>query len=535
MAKTKILLNQVGYITQAAKTGTVIGGGASFLLYKKGVSGAVYKGELELPTFDIASGDMTSTADFSDFTDEGEFYMKVGNKKSYPFVISKKPYAKVALGIQKAFYFARCGCELTEKYAGRYRRKKCHCKTAAHLTSGERFDVTGGWHDGGDYGRLVVSAATALGHLLYAYEFFPENFERSANIPESGSGMSDLLGECRYELTWLLKMQSKDGGVYHKVETKEYADNIMPAEDTAELYLFDRSLAATANFAAAMALAARVFQKSDEVFSKRMKTAALNAWVWLVNNKDRTFNDPPEKIQTEEWNQKNLNDDIFWAAAELYRLTGESSFEERLLEIYDRVNTTAFTWANVGGFGAVSYIFGNRTQNPLLVDGLMTAFLYRADNIVSMSRHSGYGTAKEGNRYLWGSNMEILTFAMTLIIANKISPNKDYITAALEQVNYILGKNPIGISYVTGFGVQSCTHPHHRPSTADDIDEPIPGLVAGGPDMLRNDEYVRWLIPQGTPPAKCYIDKEYSYSCNEVSIYWNSPAVFVFGFFSEGI
>jgi endoglucanase len=45
-----------------------------------------------------------------------------------------------------------------------------------------------------------------------------------------------------------------------------------------------------------------------------------------------------------------------------------------------------------------------------------------------------------------------------------------------------LGRNAVGISFVTGFGAQSPQHPHHRPSEADRIAAPIPGLIVGGPN-----------------------------------------------------
>ena len=61
----------------------------------------------------------------------------------------------------------------------------------------------------------------------------------------------------------------------------------------------------------------------------------------------------------------------------------------------------------------------------------------------------------------------------------------------------------------------------------------LPGLVCGGPDMLRSDDYAKWHIPKGTAPAKCYVDNEFSYSTNDTTIYWCSPAVFATAFFEE--
>ncbi len=68
---------------------------------------------------------------------------------------------------------------------------------------------------------------------------------------------------------------------------------------------------------------------------------------------------------------------------------------------------------------------------------------------------------------------------------------------------------------------------HHRPSVADGIEKAVPGLLSGGPNKGLNDDAAKRLIPKGTPPAKCFVDHVDSYSTNEITIYWNTPALFV--------
>lgn len=95
------------------------------------------------------------------------------------------------------------------------------------------------------------------------------------------------------------------------------------------------------------------------------------------------------------------------------------------------------------------------------------------------------------------------------------------------QLDYILGTNPTGYSFVTGVGDFCVNYPHHRPAFADGVEECIPGLVSGGPNSRREDPYAREIIPDDTPPMKCFSDNMECYSLNEVTIYWNSPAVFL--------
>ena len=97
-------------------------------------------------------------------------------------------------------------------------------------------------------------------------------------------------------------------------------------------------------------------------------------------------------------------------------------------------------------------------------------------------------------------------------------------------MDYILGVNAAGYSYVTGIGEHSFRNPHNRVTVADGIEETIPGFVSGGPNACPVDEKAEWLIEPGTPPMKCYLDIWECYSLNEITIYWNSPAIFVSAF-----
>jgi endoglucanase len=96
----------------------------------------------------------------------------------------------------------------------------------------------------------------------------------------------------------------------------------------------------------------------------------------------------------------------------------------------------------------------------------------------------------------------------------------------VEDLHYILGRNTFSLSFVTRVGENPLRHPHHRPSGADNNDEPWPGLMAGGPNKGRQDQVMRKVSPD-LPPAKIYVDDQGAYSANEVAINWNAPLVFL--------
>jgi endoglucanase len=66
-------------------------------------------------------------------------------------------------------------------------------------------------------------------------------------------------------------------------------------------------------------------------------------------------------------------------------------------------------------------------------------------------------------------------------------------------------------------------HPHHRPSIADGIDEPVPGLLAGGPNPGRQDKCDYAF----TEPETAYSDTDCSFASNEIAINWNAPLVYL--------
>jgi len=496
---------------------------------------------LSPPRFDSASGDTVRLADFSEINKPGKYFLfSDGLKKT--FYVCERPYRDLAGALIKGMYFQRCGCALLEEHAGVYNHAVCHTGKAKLIENMcVEVDVTGGWHDAGDYGRYIVPAAVTLAHMLYAYELFPQAFRDKLNIPESGNGIPDILNECRYELEWMLKMQRPDGGVYHKVATKVFAPFIMPEDDKEELYLFRVTHTATAGFSASLALAYRVFKPFDPNFAGKLLEASIKAWDWLENNPEYKPFKNPEGYSSGAYGDETCEDELFWASCELFAAmthAGKISDRERFKEfIYDRADTidiSAFGWRNTGGFGALCCLFSIKDLDDAFILRLRENFLDEADERCDIMKQSGYETALEEDGYVWGSILPILNSAILLICAKLLTTGTlAYQSTAQSQLDYLLGMNATGYSFVTGFGENAFRYPHHRPSFADNIDDPVPGLVSGGPNNRYKDAVCKKLIPPETPPAKSYIDDTWTASANENAIYWNSSAIFVVAYFDS--
>jgi len=125
--------------------------------------------------------------------------------------------------------------------------------------------------------------------------------------------------------------------------------------------------------------------------------------------------------------------------------------------------------------------------------------------------------------FIWGSNAVAANQGIVLINAYLLTKEKKYIAHALTNLDYLLGKNATGYSFITGIGSFSPLHTHHRPSVADGITGPVPGLLAGGPNPGRQDS----VHYEYTEPETAYTDDDASYASNEIAINWNAPAVYL--------
>lgn len=539
--KKSIFVNQLGYASNGKKFAYVralaVGEEKSFCLkkYEGNKSGVqVFEGKLQKAPEDNLSGELIYLADFSNFSDEGNYVVCVGKDESFPVHIFED-YGKSALygdlfySLVHYFYLSRCGEDID---GGKWSHAACHTGVAEVYGTGEQVEVSGGWHDAGDYGRYVVPGAKAVMDLLLAYEAKGFDYSRF-----------DILAEVRFELEWMLALQRKDGAVYHKISCYHFCGFINPADEKDKLVISPVSTAATADFAGCLAFAAKFYQKSDAAFSTKLINAAKKAQLYLDSNPDELFKNPQE-ITTGGYGDWNVRDERFFALCALFEATNDISYLQKALEVkrealaipeepefpWKKNWFEAFTWGCVSGYGTeillknkekVVAALGKKEGEALLQD-LKASIVLRAEGILKICKESAFGVCSKFIQ--WGSNGFISDEAHLLLLAYDLTGNQDFVDAAKRQVDYILGCNPFGICYVTGNGVYRTENPHHRPSGA--VGEAMPGMLAGGPSAGLQDSVAKENL-EGRPPLQCYLDVQGSYSTNEIAIYWNSPFVYV--------
>jgi len=539
---TAIKVDQAGYLSSSPKVALVSAPGTSFAVKRANDGATVLQGKLSAPATDQDTGDTVQAANFSSLKTSGNYFLEIaGVGRSWPFAIGPDVYGRAFYLAMRGFYGQRCGTavDMGPEFAT-YKHPACHLSGEFHESSGKQGarPNIGGWHDAGDYGRYVVNSGISTGSVLWAYEMFPAKVAKvKLDIPESGNGTPDILNEARYNLEWMLKMQDDDGGAWHKQTSTHFSEFVMPQDDSLPSEVIGtgsapfKSTCATADLAAVAAIAARVYAPFDKKFAAQSLEAAKKAWHWAEQNPNVTFKNPPG-VSTGEYGDNNCSDERLWAAAELWRTTGDSSYNQYFLANYKSFTDLlrkpdAESWRQVAPMGLWTYALsrqkGADTKAVADIKQLTTA---AAQQVVEETAKNPYHVSLLTKDYVWGSNGVAANYGMQLLVANSFAPNPAFVNTALDNLHYLLGRNTFSLSWVTQLGANSYKHPHHRPSGADNNPEPWPGLLSGGPNAGKQDDVLKKL-PADTPPAKVYADEQASYASNEIAINWQAMLVFV--------
>ncbi len=537
-----VLVDQIGYRPTGTKIVYATGPADSFQVIDAASGSTCFSGPMTSGVAnDPATGLTLWRGDFSSVTIPGTYAIRISTGALSPsFRIADTVYRPLARAALKAFYFQRCGTNLSIANAGFYLHQPCHLTDARFHSTAESTGVavtTGGWHDAGDFGKYVVNAGVTVGTLLLAYEMFPQLFAGDdVGIPESGNGVPDLLDETRYELAWILRMQSASGGFFTKLTHLQFEGFVMPDADTGTRYIYQISSTATGDAVAMLARAARIYRPFDSTFADACLSAARKGWSYLQQHSsivpDGGFRNPTD-TGTGEYGDSDDRDERLWAASELYATTRETAFRDYyILHLSERgLFEAAPSWPNVTALAHATYLTAPMSsRDPGIAQSLRNSLQAFCQQQVTRHSASGLGVTLVPGEFVWGSNSCALNNAMMLILGAEVFGSSDDRRVAADQLHYILGVNPSAGSYVTGIGTRSPRYPHHRPSACDRVADPVPGLLVGGPDQYLNDPVLSSRFTAQTPPAACYADDQGSYASNEVAINWNAPLVFVAGY-----
>lgn len=512
-----IHLNALGFLPKCGKKASIVGKASTFYIKRAEDQTIVFTGKTSGSVTQKDVDQTISLADFSAFSKSGKYYLEADNgAKSVVFEISPKAYNNAFYTSMRAFYLWRCGTSVSGMHNGNlFTHEACHLNDGYEDFQGkpdQRRDGTKGWHDAGDYGKYVVNAGITVGMLFMAWDQFQDNLRNfSLDLPETAPGFPDFLEELKWETDWLLNMQYPDGTgrVSHKLTRKNFAPFCQPENDKEKRYFTDWSSAATADFVAVMAQAARYFSPYDQSYAQKCLAAAQLSYNFLKENpEDKRF--VQGEFHTGGY-QTSDKDDRLWAAVEMWETTG---YAEYLKDFETQATAMNFAvdedwdWGKVSNLGMFEYVLSGKSgKSPEIVKAIRKNILDVA-NIISMKAAADvYG--RPLSRYYWGCNGTVARQVLNLQVADRLSSKKIYENAIQSAVDHLFGRNFYNRSYVTGLGNNPPMHPHDRRSGSDNIADPWPGYLVGGGHS-----------------ATGWHDEQEDYSTNEIAINWQAALIY---------
>lgn len=553
--QSALKVNQVGYHAEGQKVAVAEPEVKSKTFTLKDSKGrTVWKGKAVRTAVSPFSDKTRQVVDFSKVSKPGTYTLTAGKHKQQ-VIIAEKPYGDIAVAAMKSYYLQRTGMPIEEKYAGKYARPAAHPDTNVQIhpsaaspqrPAGTVIESPYGWYDAGDYNKYIVNSGFTVGTMLMAYQINKENLDKmNLNIPESGNNIPDFLDEIMYNLKWMLTMQDPaDGGVYHKLTTPNFEGFIMPKDCKQQRYVVQKSTQAALDFAATMALAARIYNAYSEYgeFCKEATAAAERAYAWAVKNPGVMYDQPGNNekydpdVATGMYDDKNAEDEFFWAATELYLTTKQTAYLAQA-KAFSPKKFMLPSWGNISGLGAMQWlnqvILGTEEAKDICTNCMKKSLKAQCDKWIEEMNGSSFHsvTGNHAEDFIWASNSEMgAGRGIMLMYQYALTKDSKYRDAAMATLDYIFGRNATGYCFVTGFGTQRVMHPHQRLSSADGITDPLPGFLIGGPNRGQQDKEHVPPYPSSIPDES-YMDHEGSYASNEVAINWNAYLVNLLSWF----
>lgn len=582
-----VRLNQVGFYVNAEKIATIKNDSKQPVAWhvedKSGKQ--LLSGKTTVFGLNKGSAEFVHKADFSAIKEAQEDLMLiVDGSPSHPFRINDDIYSELKHDALGYFYQNRSGIEIKEEFVQRENlaRPAGHPNEIVTCFRGTdnkgnrwpgcdfQMDLTGGWYDAGDHGKYVVNGGISTWTLLNLYErslWIDHASEPFADgkqpMPEAGNGVNDLLDEARWNMEFMLKMQIPEGKkvfapvgnqeaditklklteidasglVFHKIADERWTGHPLPPHlDTMKRSVGQPSTAATLNLAATAAQCARIWKDIDGDFAKQCLEASKRAW--------KAANQHPEIYAYDNftgsgpYGDSKLADEFYWAAVELFITTGEDKYFKVLSKspvylatpVGDASGDGDLFWQDLSSAGTISLALVpsklGKKQQQMARDNIVKS----ANNIAKLVATEGYHIPYGPEQYPWGSNSNIVNRGIFLTYAADFSGDMSYMQTLAHGMDYILGRNPMDQSYISGYGSNPLKNPHHRfwahqASAASPL--PAPGALSGGPNSINLDDPVASGLKGNCVAQTCFVDDIGAWTLNEITINWNAPLVWV--------
>ncbi len=499
---------------------------------------------------DTSSGDFVYRIDLASVPEGGPYAISVkGYGVSHPFGVGGDFARRLAYTIMRGQYYQRCGCPIHDPYGWNIRMNPCH--TLIYNTNAADAEnipeptgteptmfVVGGYHDAGDTDRRVYHISNPVVNLMI-YEAFPEmfsdgqfdipdKFDDKYNITGQGNGVPDIVDEAEWGTLIWENLQKSDGSIYYGTNCSGYAD--AAPYDTADHKKYGTMAADDRGPAVAAGLFLHLARLLKPYNAARADKLAQEAALSFKYISGKTWANP-EKL---------------YYYIEKYLYDGDPDAHTQVQALASTVNSYKSNASSVPGYSLNDSAFDNpgyiisymvektRPTDPAVVAQFTAAIKAAADaNIVQLKAHA-YPVGNSGGG--WGHNVQQGLYAVASLLYWRFSKDQSYLDAAASLLNYDLGVNPIGISYVTGLGFHSVTDPHDRQSWYTNSQaqwlKPVPGILVFGPGGGTGNTTFPAI---GTLPAeRRYADSHGDIQENEFTIFETMTYYALYGVLANG-
>lgn len=588
-----IRTNQVGFYPQADKLVFITTDSKQPLRWTlKNAQGInIDLGRTSVFGLNPASGEHLHQIDLSNQTTEQTgLTISVDDEDSYPFSIQKNVYRTLKHDAFSYFYQNRSGIEIQKEYVQRADLARPAGHTSDRVTCFDKedawgnqwpgcelsIDVTGGWYDAGDHGKYTVNGGITTWTLLNLYErgLWLDNAKlpfdgEEVKIPEATQQVNPVLSEARWNVEFMLAMQVPAGQnvsvpigdqstsktleltaidashlAFHKVADEVWTGMPLPPhKDDKKRYVGQPSTAATLNLAAIGAQCGRLWKEIDPAFAQRCLTAAEKAWTAALAHPNVFAYD--NFTGSGPYDDLALSDEFYWAASELFITTGNAQYRDFLKSSPHYLETPKgniatdgdIFWQYTAPLGTISLAVVPNNLGKETISQARANIIQTASNYEAQVSKEGYHIPYSVEEYPWGSNSNLVNRSLFLVYANDFSGEVKFLKAAANAMDYILGANPMNISYVTGYGSHAAQNPHHRfwaKAADENSPAPAPGALIGGPNSISFSDPIAATMKGQCIGQTCYRDNIGAWSLNEITINWNAPLVWVASALDEG-
>lgn len=214
-AENRIIFSTSGYRQDSEKTAIVRVNGHDgiFKVIDDVTSREVHQGNITKKNTPIGSFEVI---DFSDFTQQGKYRIKVGDVTTEAFFINQNLWDNSAWRVLNFMFVERCGYPVPEKHGA------CHTDLNGEH-NGMKFAVNGGWHDAADMSQQTMQT----GEIAFTL------FELANKAKEKGNKelYLRLMEEAQWGLDYILKTRFGDGYRVQTWGTNLWTDGFLGTKD----------------------------------------------------------------------------------------------------------------------------------------------------------------------------------------------------------------------------------------------------------------------------------------------------------------